>query len=590
MRERVYVDTDILIIGGGTAGCLAAWEARQVGGPDLRITILEKANIRHSGSLAAGQNALNAYINQGTPEDWVAYVRYDLCGAPVREDILLSVGRELNETVALMEKEGLPIKKDVDGRYLARGKWNIEVNGRFLKPITAKMAEKAGAQVINWVYAVELLKKEGRCVGAVGFGVRDGRFYVVRAKAVLMAAGGAAGIWRPRYSGDAHHRIWYVPFNTGASYAMMKRIGAEMTGFDTRMIPVRLKDTYAPAGTLAIGANAPMVNALGEVFMLEKEEYVRMGGHTAPTPIRVWACYREIAAGRGPIFIDTTKGDPEKVAGLREQYLDMSPSTVLYWAAHDIDPAREPIEIEGDSPFLVGAHAACCGAWTIGTTRMTTIPGLFASGEALGQAPSRFISGSWTCGRIAGRNMVKWIEENGIPLAELDPEELAALEERTFAPLDRWSKQQFYTNGKPVMGILPKEMEEHMQNVMEDYCGGRVRYFSVSEPYLNIARKRINRLRRDQLKYLVAPDLYALQQAWDVINRLDCCQLVIEHISYRKETRYLGYVNRTDYPERNDAEYDCFICSVWNPETDELTFKKYPYEQIVPGDRTKETI
>lgn len=364
-----------------------------------------------------------------------------------------------------MEKQGLSIKRDVDGRYLARGKWNIEVNGRFLKPITSKMATLAGAQVLNWVYVTGLLKKDDRCAGAVGFGVRDGKFYVVRAKAVLVATGGAAGIWRPRYCGGAHHRIWYVPFNTGASYAMMKRIGAEMTGFDTRMIPVRIKDTYAPAGTLAIGVNAPMVNALGEVFMLEKEEYIRMGGHTAPTPVRVWACYKEIAGGRGPIFMDTTKGDPEKVAGLREQYLDMSPSTVLYWGAHDIDPAREPIEIEGDSPFLVGAHAACCGAWTIGTTRMTTVPGLFASGEALGQAPSRFISGSWTCGRIAGRNMVEWITENGVDLQELDPEEIARLEEIIFAPTARWAGQDIYTSGKPVMGIMPKEMEEQMQNI-----------------------------------------------------------------------------------------------------------------------------
>ncbi|RDV83635.1 adenylyl-sulfate reductase subunit alpha [Ammonifex thiophilus] len=590
MRERVHIDTDILIVGGGTAGCLAAWEARKVGGPKLRITVVDRANIRHSGSLAAGQNALNAYINQGTPEDWVAYVRYDLLGAPVREDILLSVGYELNETVALMEKEGLPIKKDAQGRYLRRGKWNIEVNGRWLKPITAKMAEKAGAQILNWVYVTELIKQDGRCVGAVGFGVRDGRFYVIKARAVLMAAGGAAGIWRSRYEGDAHHRMWYVPFNNGASYAMMKRIGAEMTGFDTRMIPLRIKDTYAPAGTLAIGVNAPMVNALGEVFMLEKEEYVRMGGHTAPTPVRVWACYREIAAGRGPIFMDTTRGDPEKVAGLREQYLDMSPTTVLYWAAHDIDPAREPIEIEADSPFLVGAHAACCGAWTIGITRMTTIPGLFASGEALGQAPSRYISGCWTCGRIAGRHMVQWLEGEGTEVPELDPGLVAQLETRTFAPLERWSKQEFFTNGKPVRGVLPREMEAHMQNVMEDYCGGRIHYFTVSEPYLEIARRRIDRLRRDQLRYLVARDLFELERAWDVINRLDCCQLVIEHISYRKETRYLGFVTRTDYPERNDAEYDCFICSVWHPETDTLVFKKYPYEQIVPGDRTKETI
>jgi len=197
LPERVHIDTDFLIIGGGTAGCLAAWEARRVGGPDVAITILEKAFIRHSGCLSAGMNALNMYINEGTPEDYVSYVRYDMCGAPVREDIILSVAREVNETVAIMEKAGLPMKKKEDGRYLNRGKWNIEINGSMLKPITASMAQAANARIFNRVYVTNILVKDGRAAGAVGFGVRDGKFYVVRARAVLLSAGGAACGVRP---------------------------------------------------------------------------------------------------------------------------------------------------------------------------------------------------------------------------------------------------------------------------------------------------------------------------------------------------------------------------------------------------------
>ncbi|MGQ9497377.1 MAG: adenylyl-sulfate reductase subunit alpha [Desulfotomaculales bacterium] len=592
-RPRVYIDTDILIIGGGTAGCLAAWEARNAGGPRLKITILEKGFIRHSGCLAAGMNALNMYLNQGTPEDYVRYVRYDMGGAPIREDILLSVAREVNETVAIMEAQGLPIKKRPDGRYLNRGKWNIEVNGSLLKPITAGMAYQANAEIYNRVYVTDLLKKDGRCVGAVGFGIRDGKFYVARAKAVLVCAGGAAGLWRPRNGGDAHHRIWYYPFNCGTSYALAKRAGAEMTGFDMRLVTLRTKDTYSPTGTLAIGVGAPMVNAAGEAFMKEREEYVNLGGHTAPTIYRLWAAMREVEAHRGPVYIDTRKGDPQRVADLKAQYLEMAPIIVLYWGAHDLDPGREPVEIDADSPVLVGAHAGVTGIWTTGTTRMSTVPGLFASGEALGQAPSRFISGSWTCGRIAARHMVEYVRQSAEP-AERDEEELSRLEAEIFAPLERWDQAgragRLFTSGKPIEGILPREMEERMQGVMEEYAGGRARLFYVNETHLNIARKHINRLRREQLRYLVARDLHELQLAWDVIHRLECCQLVIEHINYRKETRYPGYVNRTDYPERNDAAYDCFINSVWDPATDEIAFIKRPYEQIVPGDRTRESI
>ncbi len=589
-RERVYIDADIVIIGGGTAGCLAAWEARQRGGPDLKIVILERAYIRNSGCLSAGMNALNMYLNQGTPEDYVAYVRYDMCGAPVREDIILSVAEVVNETVALMEQQGLPIKKKPDGRYLNRGKWNIEINGSLLKPITASMAEQAGAEIYNRVFVTELIKVDGKVAGCVGFGVRDGKFYIARGKTVLLSSGGCAGLWRPRLQGDAHHRTWYFPFNAGAAYAMSKRAGAKMVGFDHRLVAIRTKDTFSPTGTLAIGMGAPMVNALGEAFMRERPEYVKLGGHTAPTPVRAWALAREILNHRGPVVMDTLRGDPERVEGLKQQYLDMAPGLVLYWACNGINPAKEPVEIDAADPALVGAHAGLCGAWTIGTSRMTTVERLFVSGDALGAAPSRFISGSWTCGRLAARSMVQYINDTGADLLPLDPDEIDRLEARTFEPLDRFAKCTKYTNGRVVEGISPKEMEARMQYIMEEYCGGRSKWFNVSGTYLAIARKLIQRMRHDQLRYLVARSLHDLQSAWDVINRLDNCQLVIEHIDYRKETRYPGYVNRTDYPDVDNERYDCFITSVWDPETDELTFTHEPYEQIVPGDRTKETI
>jgi adenylylsulfate reductase subunit A len=138
-------------------------------------------------------------------------------------------------------------------------------------------------------------------------------------------------------------------------------------------------------------------------------------------------------------------------------------------------------------------------------------------------------------------------------------------------------------------GISHKDMESRMQKIMEEYCGGRTHWYFVNETYLRIARKDIRRMRQDQLQYLCAKDLHELQLSWDVINRLDVCQLVIEHMSFRKETRFPGYVNRSDYPDA-DPEFDCFVNSVWDPETDEVRCFKVPYEQVVPGDRKKQSI
>lgn len=592
MAERVYIDADVLILGGGTAGCLAAWEARQVGGDDLKIVILEKAFIRHSGCLSAGMNALNMYINQGTPEDYVSYVRYDLCGAPIREDIVLSVAREVNDTVKIMEAAGLPMKKKEDGRYLNRGKWNIEVNGSLLKPITASKAFEAKAEIYNRVYVTDLIVKDNVCLGAVGFGVRDGKFYICRSKVTLLCTGGAAGLWRPNNRRDSHHRIWYFPFNCGSAYAMCKRVGAEMTSFEMRLVPVRTKDTFSPTGTLAIGMGAPMVNASGESFMEKDPFYLSWGGHSAPTPIRMLALQRETIAHRGPIYMDTTKGDPAKVIGLKGQYLDMSPSIVLYWGCNDIDPSKEPIELDGGDPHIVGAHAGMAGAWTRGVTRETTVDRLYVSGDALGAAPSRFISGSWTCGRIAARNAVNALRNNNYQLSEIEEDMINQLESVAFGPLKNYEKkvgEGVWTDGTLMGGISAKDMESRMQKVMEEYCGGRTHWYYVNENHLSIARKHIRRMRQDQLQYLCAKDLHDLQLAWDVINRLDVCQLVIEHISFRKETRFPGYVNRSDYPD-TDPDFDCFVNSRWDPETDEVVCFVVPYEQIVKGDRRKQSI
>jgi adenylylsulfate reductase subunit A len=297
-------------------------------------------------------------------------------------------------------------------------------------------------------------------------------------------------------------------------------------------------------------------------------------------------------AHRGPVCIDTTKGDPAKVTGLKGQYLDMSPCLVLYWGCNDIDPSKEPVELDSGDPHIVGAHACSAGAWTRGVTRETTVDRLYVSGDALGAAPSRFISGSWTCGRIAARHMVKALQENNYQLAEIGEDTLDLLEKRSFGPLIKYSEntgEGVWTDGTVISGISPKEIEGRMQKIMEEYCGGQTHWYCVNETYLNIARRHIRHLRQNQLQYLCAKDLHELQLAWDVINRLDVCQLVIEHINFRKETRLPGYVNRTDYPD-TAPEFDCFINSKWDPVTDEVKCFKAPYEQIVPGDRKKQSI
>ncbi len=562
--EEERITTDILIIGGGAAGCLAAIEAKEKD-PRLKITIMEKAHIDRSGCLAAGINAINAYINPGeTPESFVKHVRQDAMGL-VREDLVKSIAEELNNSVQRVEKWGLPILKDKDGNYQPRGRWNIKINGEALKPIIAEAAKKSGATILNRVVATNYLINKDRVIGATGLGIRDGKFYIIQAKATIIATGGASGVYKPNNDGTAHHKIWYSPFNTGAGYAMGIRAGAEMTSFEMRFIALRTKDAIAPTGTLALGFGAPQLNSLGEDFMEEK--YKEYGGNRAATAIRVYAPTKEMKEGRGPCYLDTTHLDKSQTKELKEAYLDMYPLQVLHWAANKIDPSKEPIEIQGTEPYIVGGH--CQAGYWITPQRETTLEGLYAAGDVAGGSPYKFASGCFAEGILAARAATKYVQEH--PNITPDEDEIKKEKDQVFKPLKRQREKGD--------GVTPKEMEERLQKVMDEYAGGIKTYYEMTEEGLKIALRQLRGL-KDQTKYLITKDLHELMLAHEVKDRIDVAEVLVHHLRYRKETRWPGFQTRPDYPERDDKNWLKFVNSVKNRKTGEVEVYTRPYEPL----------
>ncbi|MBI5039467.1 MAG: adenylyl-sulfate reductase subunit alpha [Nitrospirae bacterium] len=569
--EQNIIETDILIIGGGTAGCLAAVEVRERF-PNLRVTIMEKAHIDRSGCLAGGMNAINAYLNPGeTPESFVKYVRFDSCGL-IREDLVLSMSELFEYCVKKVEKWGLPILCDEKGNYIPRGRWNIKINGESLKPIIAKAAKNAGTKVLNWVVASNYLVVDGRVAGAVGFSVRNGNMFVVKAKATIIATGGAAGVYKPNNAHDAQHKTWYCPYNTGAGYAMGIRAGAEMTSFEMRYIGLRVKDTIAPTGTIALGVGAPQINSKGEKFMATK--YAHIGGDGAPTPYRSHGPLQEIKEGRGPVYLDTRHITSQQARDLKSAFLDMYPSMVLYWAANEIDPSKEPVEVQTTEPYIVGGHTQS-GYW-VDVNRKTTLDGLYAAGDVAGGAPYKFVSGCWAEGVIAAKQAGEYAQKNDF--AEIQASLVHEEQDRAFAPL------LSFTNKKD--GIKAYDMEVRLQKIMEEYAGGAATYYEVNEERLLVARRRLATL-PDQFKHIIAEDLHELMKAHEVIDRVYVAQTLVEHMLYRKETRWPGYCTRTDYTERNDEKWLNFVNSRRDPDTGDIEMLTRPYVQIVPGDRYK---
>ena len=555
------IKTDLLIIGGGTAGCYAAITAaaRNSGkSQDLKILIVEKANIKRSGCLAAGVNALNAYITEGrTPKDYVEYAKKDADGI-VREDLLYSISEKFNEVTAHLEKLGLVILKDKDGKYVTRGNRNIKINGENIKPIlAAAVAKLPNVQVLNHVNVIDFSVHDNRIDGAFGFGIENGTFYAIEAKAVIIATGGAAGLYRPNNPGFSRHKMWYPPFNTGAGYAMGIRHGAEMTTFEMRFIALRCKDTIAPTGTLAQGVGAKQVNSLGEV-------YERKYGIS--TSERVYGTVAENLAGRGPCYLRTVGISAVQEESLLKAYLNMAPSQTIRWLENET-PSKANVEIEGTEPYIVGGHTAS-GYW-VDTKRATTIEGLYAAGDVAGGCPQKYVTGALAEGEIAAKSAVEYInavdcrtplqgvrnDVDANPREDVDAK--ATIKEaeiaRHVAEIETYlsQKNSLYTT---------EQLEEAMQIAMDEYAGGIKTGYGYSEKHLNIAKEKIDEIESLTDK-LSAADLQEVMYIYELKERLTVCKSVIAHLKARHETRWHSFAENLDYPEKDNANFRKYVNS-----------------------------
>lgn len=524
-----HLHTDVLIIGGGTAGCYAALTISRNSG--LNILVAEKANIKRSGCLAAGVNAINAYIVKGRrPQDYVDYATKDAAGI-VRNDLLLTAAEEFNEVTADMEKLGLVILKDENGDYVARGNRNIKINGENFKPLLADAVYKSeNVDVLNYVNITDLLTENGRVYGAVGFSIMEETAYVIHAKAVLIATGGAAGLYKPNNPGFSRHKMWYPPFNTGAGYAMGIRSGAEMTTFEMRFIALRCKDTIAPTGTIAQGVGAKQVNAKGEIY---EDKY----GIT--TSQRVYGTTQENLEGRGPCYLRTEGIEKEKDTDLKKAYLNMAPSQTLKWIEQGKDPSEQNVEIEGTEPYIVGGHTAS-GYW-VNTNRETTIHGLYAAGDVAGGCPQKYVTGALVEGEIAALDIVEKLKDQTFDITDNKEEQL----------LDEKVKEYNNILSDKDSIFTIEQMEEAMQKVMDAYAGGISSHYQFNENCLNLAKEKINNL-ITLSGQLSAKDYHELMFYYELKERLTICLTLIEHLKARKETRWHSFAENLDHPQKSD--------------------------------------
>ena len=607
-RKTVFVDADILVIGGGMAGCGAAYESRYWG-RDLKIVCVEKANIERSGAVAQGLYAINCYMgmqwNENQPEDHVRYARNDLMGL-VREDLGYDIARHVDGSVHKFEEWGLPMMRDPKtGRYQREGKWQIMIHGESYKPIVAEAARKAATEVYNRIMVTHLLMDDAsanRVGGAVGFNVRTGDFYVFRAKAVIIAAGGASHIFKPRAVGEGMGRTWYAPWSSASAYGLPIQVGAKMTQMENRIVLTRFKDGYGPVGAYFLHLKTYTQNGYGEEYESKWTEHTRalvgeyVDHHPVPTCLRNHAFLEEMKAGRGPIRMVTKEAfqDPHKEIVGWENFLGMTIGQAVVWASQNIDPKHTNPELTTSEPYVMGSHATCSGAWASGPediapseyqwgyNRMMTVDGLFGAGDTIGGSAHKFSSGSFTEGRIAGKAAVKYVMEKGRDQTRISEQEYRNLEKTIFQPMEnfRVGRNEIVAGTVSPSFLLPIHGLQRLQKIMDEYVGGISALYMTNGKLLIRGLELLDMLKEDMSR-MGAEDLHQLQRVWELHHRLLSAESVTHHTLFREETRWPGYYYRGDHPKLDDQNWHCFTLSRYDRNTGKFAMEKAPVHHII---------
>ncbi len=640
--EVVEREVDILIVGGGMAACGTAFEVKKWASPDTKILLCDKAAMERSGAVAQGLSAINTYIGSNTPDDYVRMVRNDLMGI-VREDLIFDLGCHVDDSVHLFEEWGLPVwKKTEDGKNLdgkkgqkmgtlkggatpvRTGKWQIMINGESYKRIVAEAAKLAlgDENILERVFIVELLNDANnpkQIAGAVGFSVRENKVYIIKCKTMMVACGGAVNIYQPRSVGEGKGRAWYPVWNAGSTYTMALRAGAELSMMENRFTPARFKDGYGPVGAWFLLFKAKTLNGLGENFAAsdaakaELKKYAPYGtAAITPTCLRNHLMLFEMKEGRGPIMMDTVTAlaelgktmDKKELKHLEseawEDFLDMTCGQANLWCAQDCEPEKKNSEVMPTEPYLLGSHSGCCGIWTSGPdydwvpesykikfngkvyNRMTTIAGLFTSGDGVACSGHKFSSGSHAEGRMAAKEMVKFVRDNASfkPTLKETKEELVAL---VYKPVRTYLDNMAYTTAADINPnyIKPNGMMYRMMKATHEYGAGTATYYMTTSKNLEIVIDLLETMRADCEK-MAAGDLHELMRAWEITHRLYTVEAHLRHIQYRKETRYPGFYYQADHPGQDDANWFCFTNSTYDKAKNEWSLKKVDYVKIIP--------
>ncbi|MCW5298975.1 fumarate reductase/succinate dehydrogenase flavoprotein subunit [Herbaspirillum lusitanum] len=520
---------DVLVIGGGTAGPMAAAKAKEAN-PALRVLLLEKANVKRSGAISMGMDGLNNAIVPGfaTPEQYVKEITTANDGI-VNQKTVMAYAQGSFPMIEELDRWGVKFEKDETGDYAMRkvhhmGTYVLPMpEGHDIKKVLYRRLKRARVEITNRLVATRLLTAEdGSIAGAMAFDCRTGDFHVIRAKTVVLSTGAAGRLGLP--ASGYLFGTYENPTNAGDGYSMAYHAGAELSGIECFQINPLIKDYNGPACAYVTGPFGGFTtNSHGERFI----ECDYWSGQM------MQEFYNELQGGNGPVFLKLNHLAEETIRTIETiLHTNERPSRGRFHEGRGTDYREQMVEMHISEIGLCSGHSAS-GVW-VNEHAETTVPGLYAAGD-LACVPHNYMLGAFVYGKLAGESAARYCA--GQPLAEVSQQQVDAERARVWAPLQR-------TDGLP-----PNQVEYKLRRMVNDYLQPP----KVTRK-MEIGLSRFESIRED-LDRLQARNPHELMRALEVHAIRDCAEMAARASLYRTESRWGLYHNRVDYPERNDAEW-----------------------------------
>jgi len=548
-----YLKTDFLVVGGGTAGTMAAIKAKQAS-PESDVLILEKANIRRSGAIAMGMDGVNTAVIPGnsTPEQYTREITIANDGI-LNQKAVYETGRLGFEVIQELESWGVKFQKDHEGNYDLKqvhrvGKYVLPMpEGKDLKKILTRQVKRHKVRVTNRVMATRVMVQDGRATGAVGFDVRSGDFVVIQAKAVVLCTGACGRLGLP--ASGYLYGTYENPTNAGDGYSMAYHAGAELTNIECFQINPLIKDYNGPAcAYVASPFGAYTANAEGHRF-------INCDYWSGQMMLEV---YKELNSGKGPVHLKMYHLDDDTIAEIESiLWANERPSRGRFHEGRGENYRTDGVEMNISEIGLCSGHSAS-GVW-VNERAETTIPGLYAAGD-MASVPHNYMIGAFVYGRIAGETAMGYVD--GLDHMEPDAEFLAAEQARIYQPLE-----------KPD-GVPHTQVEYKLRRLVNDYLQP-----PKSPTKMDIGLEKFVAY-EETLDIMGASDPHELMRCMEVHFIRDCAEMAARASLYRKETRWGLYHYRLDYPEKNNEEWFCHV-NLKKGETGQMELFKRPVEPYI---------